>query len=168
LADIQEKIDERNRRGAKFSLIVVAEGARPAGGEAVYQAEQALGGMKRLGGIGAVLAAELEACCEDEVRVTVLGYLQRGGSPTAFDRLLASRFGAMAVHLIGEGKFGYMTALKAGQIVPVRMAEAVAHQKFVSPHSDLLRTATGLGISLGNGEVGLAFSSVRSEPQRNI
>ena len=149
LDTVFEKVQERNRRGAEFSLIVTAEGAHPAGGEALYLAEQEPGGMRRLGGIGEALAGQLQECCGVEVRVTVLGHLQRGGSPTAFDRLLGSRFGTEAVHMIAAGRSGYMAALQAGRIVPVRIAEAVARQKYVPLDSDLIRTAAGLGISLG-------------------
>jgi phosphofructokinase-like protein len=147
---IQKKIQSRNQRGAYFSLVVVAEGAAPLGGNAVYQEHQETGGSKRLGGIAEQVAEQLQKCCGMEVRVTVLGYLQRGGSPTAFDRLLASRFGAMAVHLIAEGKFGHMVALQNGKIVPVPIRAAIERQKFVSLDSDIIRTALGLGISLGN------------------
>lgn len=146
---IAEKIHARNERGAKFSTIVVAEGSKPAGGQATYQAEQEIGGMQRLGGIGEVFARQLKECCEVEVRVTVLGHLQRGGSPSAFDRLLASRFGAMAVHLVAQGKLGCMVALQGERIVSVPIAQAVAKQKFVPLDSDLLLTAFGLDICLG-------------------
>jgi phosphofructokinase-like protein len=147
---IADKINQRNRRGAKFSIVVVAEGARPAGGEAVYQAERELGGVQRLGGIGEVLAAQLKEYCQAEVRVTVLGHLQRGGSPSAFDRLLATRFGAMAVHLVAQGKLGHMVALQDECIISVPIAEAVTRQKFVPLDSDILLTAFGLDICLGN------------------
>jgi 6-phosphofructokinase 1 len=146
---VAEKINSR-RRKAKFSLIVVAEGARPEGGKAVYQEHQEIGGMPRLGGIGESLAADLRDCCQVEARVIVLGHLQRGGSPTAFDRLLASRFGNKAVHLVAEGRFGQMVALQGDQITSVPVAEAVARQKLVPLDSDILKTAHGLDMSLGN------------------
>ena len=85
----------------------------PCGGEAAYLAERDLGGVARLGGVGEVVAAQLRRMGQTDVRVTVLGHLQRGGSPTAFDRLLATRFGAMAVHLMAQGKVGHMVALHA-------------------------------------------------------
>ena len=97
---IAEKIHSRHERGAKFSIVVAAEGAYPEGGQPIYQGERQPGAMRRLGGIGAAIGEQLETCCNVEVRVTVLGHLQRGGSPTANDRLLGSRFGNMAVHLI--------------------------------------------------------------------
>jgi len=147
---ITGKITRRNQSGSKFSIVVVAEGARPAGGEAIYQAEREIGGVKRLGGIGEALAAQLKQRCDVEVRVTVLGHLQRGGSPTAFDRLLASRFGSMAVHIIAEGKLGHMVALQDECIIAVPIAQAVAQQKFVPLESDILLTAFGLDVCLGN------------------
>ena len=150
LDEISGKIRARRERGAKFSLVVIAEGAVPEGGQAVYQNKDNPGGMPRLGGVAEVLADQLKGQSEAEVRTMVLGYLQRGGSPTAFDRLLASRFGNAAVHMIAEGKFGQMVALKGDDIVPVPLAKAAERQKFVPLDSDLIRTAFGLGVSLGS------------------
>lgn len=147
---IASKINARNRSGAKFSIVVVAEGARPVGGDAVYQEGREIGAVRRLGGIGEALAGHISASCQAEVRVTVLGHLQRGGSPSAFDRLLASRFGAMAVHLVAEGQVSQMVALENDRIISVPIAEAVAQQKFVPLDSDILLTAFGLDICLGN------------------
>jgi ATP-dependent phosphofructokinase / diphosphate-dependent phosphofructokinase len=150
-----EKIQARRQRKAGFSVIVVAEGARPAGGEMVYQAEREIGGVRRLGGVGDMLAQQLRKRVQGEVRVTVLGYLQRGGSPSAYDRLLASRFGAMAVHLIAEAKLGSMVSLENDRITAVPIAEAIASLKQVplfeenGKFSDLLLTAFGLGICMG-------------------
>ena len=150
LETVGEKIEERSQRGAKFSLVVVAEGAFPQGGEAVYLERREVGGVKRLGGVSELLAQQLRDCCGLEARVTVLGHLQRGGSPSAFDRLLASRFGTMAVRLIAEGKLGTMVALQDGRIVAVPLEQAIAHQKLVPLNSDILQTARGLGICMGN------------------
>lgn len=147
---IVQKINARSARGAKFSIIVAAEGARGVEGQMVYQQESGDGGAKRLGGIGEVLAEDLRACCEFDVRVTVLGHLQRGGSPSAFDRLLASRFGTHAVHMIADGRLGHMAALICGKITSVPIANAVARQKLVPLGNDLIETAVGLAISLGN------------------
>jgi len=147
---VADKITRRNQSGSKFSIVVVAEGARPAGGEAIYQAEREIGGVRRLGGVGEALAAQLKARCRAEVRVTVLGHLQRGGSPSAFDRLLASRFGSLAVHFIAQGKLGHMVALQDECIVAVPIVAAVAQQKFVPLESDILLTAFGLDVCLGN------------------
>ena len=149
LEAVGEKIEERSQRGAKFSLVVAAEGAFPQGGEAVYLERREVGGVKRLGGVSELLAQQLRDCCGLEVRVTVLGHLQRGGSPSAFDRLLASRFGTMAVRLIAEGKLGTMVALQDGRIVAVPLERAIAHQKLVPLDSDILQTAHSLGICMG-------------------
>jgi phosphofructokinase-like protein len=153
LQAVHAKIEARSQAGAKFSLVVVAEGAYPQDGQAVYLDQRELGGAKRLGGIGERLAQQLRDCCEMEVRVTVLGHLQRGGSPSAFDRLLASRFGAMAVHLIAEGKLGHMVALQDGRIRSVPLAQAIAHLKLVPLDSDIVQTGRGLGICLGINQV---------------
>ena len=147
---IADKIHQRNQSGAQFSLVVVAEGSRPCGGEAVYQAERDLGGVSRLGGIGDVVAAQLRRMCHTDVRAIVLGHLQRGGSPSAFDRLLATRFGAMAVHLIAQGNVGHMVALHDGRLTAVPMSDVVSRQKQVRLESDLVRAALGLNICLGN------------------
>ena len=129
LEAVAEKIQQRNQSGAQFSIVVVAEGSRPLGGEAVYQVERDVGGVSRLGGIGEILAAQLHRMCQTDVRATVLGHLQRGGSPTAFDRLLATRFGVMAVHMIAQGKVGHMVALQDGHMTAVLMSDAVSRQK---------------------------------------
>ena len=147
---VAEKVNTRDQRGAKFSIAVIAEGARSIDGGMVYQEKAGDGRVARLGGIGEVFARELRECCQFEVRVTVLGHLQRGGSPSAFDRLLGSRFGTMAVHLVAEDQLGYMVNLDGEQIGSVRIAEAVAHQKLVPLDSDLILTARGLDICLGN------------------
>ncbi len=146
---VVEKIVRRNRQGAKFSLVVAAEGAYPIGGKPVYQGVREIGGVKRLGGIGEVVAQEIRERHASEVRVTVLGHLQRGGSPSAFDRILATRFGTAAVRLIAEGRLGEMVALQGEGITSVPIAEAVAKQKLVSLESDIVRTAFDLGICLG-------------------
>lgn len=150
LETVNEKIAARSQRGAKFSLVVVAEGAYPQGGDAVYRDHRELGGVKRLGGISELLAQQLRDCCGMEVRVTVLGHLQRGGSPSAFDRLLASRFGTMAVRMIAEGKLGQMVALQDGRIVTVPLEQAIAHLKLVPLDSDIMQTARDLGICVGD------------------
>lgn len=147
---VVQKLRERNGKGAKFSIIVVAEGAKSAGSEAQYLEDRDIGGMKRLGGIGEILASQIRDIAEMEVRVTVLGHLQRGGSPSAFDRLLASRFGVMAVHLIAENKIGYMVCLRDEVVSSIPIAEAVAHQKLVPLDSDILITAFSLDVCLGN------------------
>lgn len=146
---ITEKINQRYQSGAQFSIVVVAEGSMPFGGEAVYQAERDLGGVARLGGIGDLVAAQVRRTCHVDVRAMVLGHLQRGGSPTAFDRLLATRFGAMAVHMIAQGQAGHMVAFRDGRMTAIPMSDAVSQQKQVPLDSDIVRTASGLNICLG-------------------
>ena len=147
---IADKIRQRNQNGAQFSLVVVAEGSLPRDGTAIYQAERDPGGAARLGGIGDMVAAEIRRMCHADVRVIVLGHLQRGGSPTACDRLLATRFCAMAVHMIAQGHVGHMVGLRAGCMTMVPMRQAVARQKQVPLDSDLVRAARGLTICLGD------------------
>ncbi len=150
LGIIVDKINQRNQSGAKFSIVVVAEGSMPHGGEAVYHAERDLGGVSRLGGVGEVIAAQLRRICQADVRATVLGHIQRGGSPTVCDRLLATRYGAMAVHMIAQGQVGYMAALQGGRMTAVPLSEAVSRPKQVPLDSDLVRAAVGLTICLGD------------------
>lgn len=130
--EVCEYIRRRQKRGRNFSLIVVAEGAKPKGGkEIVYSERIDEFGHISLGGIGYYLAKEIEQRTGIETRVVVLGHLQRGGSPTAFDRILATRFGVAAVDLAHGGRFGYMTALKGNQIVPVPLKDVVGKRKTV-------------------------------------
>src|SRR5215510_9014269 len=103
----------------------------PRGGEAVYRAERDLGGVSRLGGIGEMVAAQLRRVCHTDVRVTVLGHLQRGVSPTACDRLLATRFGTAAVYMIAQGQVGHMVALHDGHMTAVPISDAVSQPKQV-------------------------------------
>ena len=147
---IIEKLETRHRSGAKYSILIVAEGAHEAGKPPVYQQHREIGGVKRLGGVGELLAEAIRERSDIELRVTVLGHLQRGGSPTAFDRLLATRFGVMVTDLIAQGHLGQMVALQGGRIVAVPIAEAVAKQKLVSLNSDVVKTALGLGVCLGD------------------
>jgi 6-phosphofructokinase 1 len=146
---VVDKTEQRGRSGANYSIIIAAEGAHPAGGGAVYEEQEVPGGMQRLGGIGEALAQAIKERSDTEVRVTVLGHLQRGGTPSAFDRLLATRYGVMAVHLIAEGKLGHMVALKGEEIVAVPIAEAAGEQKLVPLGSDMITTALALDICLG-------------------
>ncbi|MEM3580387.1 MAG: 6-phosphofructokinase [Candidatus Bathyarchaeia archaeon] len=132
IAEVCEYIRRRQKRGRNFSLIVVAEGAKPKGGkEIVYSERIDEFGHISLGGIGYYLAKGIEQRTGIETRVVVLGHLQRGGSPTAFDRILATRFGVAAVDLAHEGKFDYMVALKGNQIVPVPLKDVVGKRKTV-------------------------------------
>lgn len=145
---IVDHIRSRKARGARFSIVVTAEGAYPAGGERVYQAGLDPFVGRRLGGIGEVVGQELARRLDMEVRTTVLGHLQRGGSPSAFDRVLASRFGASVVHLIAQGQIGRMVALRGETVTHIPIAEAIRQQKLVPLDGDLVRTARDLGICL--------------------
>ena len=144
------KIRDRESRGRKFTLVVVAEGAREKDADFVTAAGQEANREARLGGIGAVVTAELEKRTGKEARTCVLGHLQRGGSPTTFDRALCSMFGATAVELIAAGDFGKMVAFTNGGVGAVDISEAVGRLKTVPPDGNLARTARALGISLGD------------------
>jgi 6-phosphofructokinase 1 len=150
LARVCDKIREREARGRRFSIVVVAEGARPAGGSQVLAERRRAGGADRLGGIGAQVARGIGEATGKETRTLVLGHLQRGGAPTTFDRLLSLRFGTTAVRAIAEGKFGTMTAFTPPTISLVPLADVVGRQRLVPVDSDTIRTARDLGISLGD------------------
>ncbi|MGH2375443.1 MAG: 6-phosphofructokinase [bacterium] len=146
---VERTIGERAGRGRPFSIVVVAEGAHPVGGAQVYQDTGGPGKLPRLGGIGVQVANALAAATGRETRCTVLGHLQRGGSPTPFDRLLATRFGVLSVECVEEERVGRMVALRGTTVVDVPIAEAVAEPKRVSPDGELVRAARELGISMG-------------------
>ena len=147
---VAETVVRCQERGRASTLLVVAEGAMPRGGEMAVVAVDVLTGVKRLGGAGERLARELEVLTGCDVRVTVLGHLQRGGSPVAFDRILATRFGEAAVHVVMAGRFNRMIRLAAGCIEDVDMDEAVREVKRVDPEGPLLRSARALGIAFGD------------------
>jgi 6-phosphofructokinase 1 len=143
-------VARRDALGARFSIVVIAEGARPKGGS-VSVVEPAHGGhAERLGGAGSRCAAELEALTGKETRHVVLGHLQRGGTPTAFDRTLATRFGGKAVELVLKGQFGKMVANHPPDLVPIPLGEVVGQTKTVPLDYDLLLTARALGVSFGD------------------
>ena len=146
---VVDKVAERRARGRMFSIVVVAEGCTAQGGNLIYQPQTALLDSQSLGGVGAHLAHAMRELCDYEVRVAVLGHIQRGGSPTAFDRILATRFGAVAVRTVFDGNLGQMVALQGDEIVTVPIAEAVASMKQVPGDCELLRTACDLGVCLG-------------------
>ena len=135
--DIEEVCDFLKRRhesGRYASIVVVAEGAKPKEGTLALQSgEVDAFGHVRLGGIGNLLAEEIEKRTGFETRVTILGHIQRGGTPTAFDRVLATRFGVAAIDAVHDGGFGDMVALQAAKIVRVPLAEAVGELKTVDP-----------------------------------
>lgn len=144
---IVDLIEERQGEGSKFDIIVVAEGAKRFGGEETYLDKA----TRRLGGVAYQVAADIQHLIEMEIRVTVLGHIQRGGSPIAFDRILASRYGVEAAGLVARGEFGRMVALRGNRIISVPIAEAVSHPNYVDPDGDVIREARSLGISFGDG-----------------
>jgi len=143
------KVREREAAGRRFSIVAVSEGARPAGGDQVYRLAGNALFAARLGGIGQQVGAALEHLTGKETRVTVLGHLQRGGSPSAFDRWLATRFGAAAARLAAHGGWGRMVGLRGERIVDVPLAEAIAVPKRVDPAGEAICTARGIGIVFG-------------------
>lgn len=148
---VAEKIHERELMGKRFSLVCVAEGAKPLGGEIVTKGSD----IKRtdpiqLGGIGKVVADKIEELTGKETRVTILGHLQRGGSPTPYDRILATKYGAYAIELVANKKFGRMVALKGNEIKNVKIEDAISRQKLVKPEDQAVFVAKSLGISFGD------------------
>jgi ATP-dependent phosphofructokinase / diphosphate-dependent phosphofructokinase len=142
-------IRQRDELGAKFSIVVVAEGAQTIGGERHIVEAARAGHVERLGGIGAQVAAALEPMTGKDARYVVLGHLQRGGAPTSFDRVLATRLGGKAVELLQRGVYGKMVANHPPDIVPVPLADVVGRNRTVPLDYDLLATARAIGISFG-------------------
>jgi 6-phosphofructokinase 1 len=150
LHSVAERLRERDAQGAHFSLVVVAEGAFPAGGKLALIEEARGARAERLGGIGAKVSEALAKLMGKETRSVVLGHLQRGGAPTSFDRILATRFGGMAVELIRKGEFGTMVAFAPPDIVARRLSDIVGKTKIVPRDFDLLLTAKALGVTFGD------------------
>src|SRR3954454_6945722 len=147
---VAQRLLERDRWSARFSIVVVAEGAFPRGGTMTL-VEAAHGtNAERLGGIGAQVCEALATETGKETRSVVLGHLQRGGAPTSFDRILATRFGGKAVELIRHGEFGTMVAFAPPDIVSRRLEEVVGKTKTVPMDFDLLTTAKALGVTFGD------------------
>jgi 6-phosphofructokinase 1 len=150
LRKVGERILEREQLGARSSIVVVAEGATPVDGGRAVKVAASAGRVERLGGIAERVTGELEALTGKECRHVVLGHLQRGGSPSAYDRVLAARFGCYAVDLLQEGRFGVMTALRSPDIVAVPLEEVVNRIRTVPVDGDVVRTARDLGMCLGD------------------
>ncbi|MFH2054589.1 MAG: ATP-dependent 6-phosphofructokinase [bacterium] len=145
-----EKLRERNRNGKRFSIIVIGEGAKPVGGEvAVARRIETSPDAVRLGGISYQLAHQIEGLTGLETRVTILGHLLRGGSPTPFDRLLGTQFGRAAVQLAAENRFGRLTVLRNNQFDSIPLQEVAGKIRKVPLDSPLLGAAMSLGMSLG-------------------
>ncbi|MBT3185400.1 MAG: ATP-dependent 6-phosphofructokinase [Nitrospina sp.] len=151
LEQVLEKIRLRQEGGSPFSVIVVAEGAKETGKEAITSeaASTRLQGVAQLGGVGNYIAKQLSDHIDLEVRCTVLGHTQRGGTPLSFDRVLGTRLGIHAVEAAAEGKFGNMVALQARDIVLVPLESLAGLVRQVPPDSQLIHTAESIGISLG-------------------
>jgi ATP-dependent phosphofructokinase / diphosphate-dependent phosphofructokinase len=144
-----EKFHRRHGRGVSYSIVVVAEGARAKGSDRAVVAAGDVTKQERLGGAGQRLTELIASRTDYEVRATVLGHIQRGGAPCAFDRELGTRFGVKAVELIAEGKFGSVAAIEDGRVVAKPIDKAVKKLKLVDPQSELVRAARGIGIELG-------------------
>ena len=149
---ITRKIEERVKNGNLFSILAVSEGAREKGGEPIFSRPGDAVYVPRLGGISYKIGEYVEKHTGKETRVTVLGHIQRGGSPTPFDRWLATRYGAAAVRVAAEGRFGRMVALQNARVIDIPLSEALAVPKRVDIHGDAVRTARGLGIVFGDEE----------------
>jgi len=145
------RIREREEYGKRFTIIIVAEGAREEGSDYTGMAAGEKAGEVRLGGIGHVVANEIQKRTGKETRAVVLGHLQRGGSPTAWDRQLCTRFGVSAVEQVAEQNFGVMVALTPSGIAPVALVDAVDRIRTVPPDGEIVRVGRALGISFGGG-----------------
>ena len=146
---VAELIRQRHARGRYFSIVVAAEGAKFAGGAEMHDGAPVLQdvgrdefGHLRLGGVGSVLAREIEKRTGFETRSVVLGHIQRGGSPSAFDRVLATRYGLGAIDMVHRGEFGHMAALRGNKIVSIPLAEAISANRKVD--KEILDAATGI------------------------
>lgn len=149
LEKVAEHIRGRDAQGRHSSLIVVAEGAKLPDGDIVTIADNA-GGEVRLGGVGDVVAKRLEQLTGKETRSCTLGHLQRGGAPTALDRILGTRFGVMAVKLASEGRFGRMVSYQSYHVDSVPIEEAVHQLRLVTPDGEMVKAAKAVGICLGD------------------
>lgn len=156
--NVCQKVLEREREGKRFTLIVVAEGARLPDGGLVHDNGGEAGawsGVERrqvkLGGVGEIVASEVAGRLKREVRALVLGHLQRGGTPTAFDRVLATQFGAHAVRLVHEGRFGQMVCYRPPDIASVAISQAITAPATVDPAHSAVQAARALGIGFGDG-----------------
>ena len=165
---VAEKIENRKKRGKNFSVVVVAEGTKPKGGELTIMGTRDNGAgvdNTKLGGIGQVVAKQLEELTGLEARNTTLGYMQRGGTPTAFDRVLSTKYGTKAMELAMEGKFGNLVIIKNGKLDAATLEEVVgkntkigavsgnteeSNLRRITMEDDLIKTARSIGINLGD------------------
>jgi len=150
LDSLCSKIEARYTGEHGFAIVVAAEGAAEAGGAQTFRDQAREGASARFGGIGDKLAVQIEERTGHESRSLVLGHLQRGGEPIAYDRLLALRFGSAAVELVRDGCFGCMVALDPPNVLAVPLSEAITNVRLVPVDGDVMRTARSLGISFGD------------------
>ncbi|MBL0938282.1 MAG: ATP-dependent 6-phosphofructokinase [Gemmatimonadaceae bacterium] len=150
IGKVCEKIMQRDAGGRRFSIVVVAEGAKPKGGSESIIGASLPGQERRLGGVAERIAYDIQQITGKETRSMVLGHLQRGGSPTGYDRLLATRFGAAAVQAVADKKWGHMVALQSPHLVTLPIEEVLAETKRVDPKHDIVQTARMIGISFGD------------------
>jgi phosphofructokinase-like protein len=150
LDKVAAKIRERDAQGRLYSLVVVAEGAKPQHGQRAVQAPAEAGHVERLGGVGDEVAKALAQRTGKDARVVVLGHLLRGGSPTSFDRLAAKRFGTAAVRALEDGLSGVMVSLAFPNVINVNLEEVAGRMKAVPPDSDTLQTGRDLGVCFGD------------------
>jgi 6-phosphofructokinase len=148
---IAEVIKRREKKGKRFSIVVVAEGAKPKGGKAVIQriVEESTDPI-RLGGIGFALGEQIEKLTEFDTRTVVMGHLQRGGSPTPFDRVLATQLGTRAVDMIMEKEFGYMVGIRRNSLVQVPLEIVAQGPKKVPLNHPLIKSARAVGTCFGD------------------
>ena len=150
MAPVAAAIKGLRERGRNFALVVVAEAVQSAEGETVLAGPSAPGAMPRLGGVGGRIAQALEEATGAEARVTVLGHVQRGGSPGALDRIVASSMGVHAVDLAVAGRFGRIVVWREGRVGDAPVGDAAGEARPVEPEGDMVRVARGLGICLGD------------------
>lgn len=147
---ICDQVRDRNAQGKTFSIVVVGEGARQEGGDRIYRQKiKNSPEQMRLGGISHQVASQIEGLTNIECRVTILGHLLRGGIPSAFDRILATRFGVEAVHLAQRGEFGKMVTFRNNNISSVKISDVAGKMRPLNPAEPLIKTAVSLGICLG-------------------
>ena len=162
--NVCHKILEREARGKKFTLVVVAEGAHLPSGDCIAQERRADNQQARLGGVGNVVAQEIQRRLHRETRCVILGHLQRGGTPTTFDRVLATQFGAHAVGLVLQGELGRMVCSQPPTITSVPIVDAVSRLRTVSEDCAEVQSARALGISFGDDCGGNPFSMRVEKP----
>ena len=148
---LYEHVLRRGKQGSRFSIVCVAEGAKPAEGDLVVkEQDKKRTDPLRLGGIGELVGKKITENTGLETRVVVLGHVLRGGSPTPFDRILATKYGSMALQLASEKKFGYMVSLRGTDVVPVPVKEAILKLRTVPPDSQLILAARAVGTCFGD------------------